>query len=550
MKKLIIVGALIILTIHILGCNTSPQSEATNNIVAKSTTNIHNTLSVADKDAYENLDFINKEVLIGKLRFPLLVNTNGITPIAVYNTKTDNEYYGFINNIDGGYVLPIYQYLDMNGDEYFSGGLEPVKKNDRFGFINIKGETVIDFIYDEARAFKDGLAVIKKDGLYGYINLKGDIIIPPTYQQASNFFEDMNVAVVELSNKKQALIDKKGNIKISFDNLELILNKDSDKYSPYLVITNKNKKALLKIENGMIKYMTDFLYDSLYENGLIFNYTKNNNNSNSESGIINDNGQAFYEEKHPTPENQSIVYEPIDNHYIIRNNEGLVGLADKNKNIIIEPQFYSIHPLDKKATYWCVITKDSKNAVIDGNGNYVLEPLDATVSPLQEKSSFCIVENYNSTNINKRLFDLKNKKYIGKNFEHIYSLGEDFVVMIDNNKSGLMNKDGEFVIEPYNNFIYNEHSNGYIIKSNDKGSYITNLVGEKTSNEVYQSISPIDTFNYRIVMNNFKYGLADKDGNLLIPTICKMIKVLDKNSAQIVLSEDYQAIIGTVSIPQ
>ena len=41
------------------------------------------------------------------------------------------------------------------------------------GYINTKGEVVIDFLYDDAGAFLDGLALVERDGRYGYVDRFG-----------------------------------------------------------------------------------------------------------------------------------------------------------------------------------------------------------------------------------------------------------------------------------------------------------------------------------------------------------------------------------------
>ena len=56
----------------------------------------------------------------------------------------------------------------------FNLGLSAVKKNGKFGFINKKGEFVIEPQFDYADNFRDNmLATIKQDGKFGAINLRG-----------------------------------------------------------------------------------------------------------------------------------------------------------------------------------------------------------------------------------------------------------------------------------------------------------------------------------------------------------------------------------------
>jgi hypothetical protein len=66
--------------------------------------------------------------------------------------------------------------------------LIPVKSNDKWGYINKKGEYVINPQFKEADFFRDGLAkVTGPDGKVGFIDEKGKYIIPTQYKDATPF---------------------------------------------------------------------------------------------------------------------------------------------------------------------------------------------------------------------------------------------------------------------------------------------------------------------------------------------------------------------------
>ena len=69
--------------------------------------------------------------------------------------------------------------------EHFSDGLAPVKVGEEWGYINAKGEMVIEPRFEEAFAFNDGVAMVygfddddddDDDWGYHYINTKGEFI--------------------------------------------------------------------------------------------------------------------------------------------------------------------------------------------------------------------------------------------------------------------------------------------------------------------------------------------------------------------------------------
>jgi len=63
---------------------------------------------------------------------------------------------------------------------------------EKWGFINKKGEVIIDFIFSEIPTeFNNNLSRVKtKDKLYGYIDINGIVVIKPKYIFASGFYND------------------------------------------------------------------------------------------------------------------------------------------------------------------------------------------------------------------------------------------------------------------------------------------------------------------------------------------------------------------------
>ena len=79
-----------------------------------------------------------------------------------------------------------------------AGGLAAVRRGELWGFVNINGELVIDFIFDNARSSSFGLAPVNIDGLWGYITVEdypehlresffGRIVIEAQFADAKQF---------------------------------------------------------------------------------------------------------------------------------------------------------------------------------------------------------------------------------------------------------------------------------------------------------------------------------------------------------------------------
>jgi hypothetical protein len=90
----------------------------------------------------------------------------------------------------------------------FSEGLAGIYVQGKWGFINNKGEIVIQPRFNNVGFFKSGFASASENELYGYINKKGQYAIPPKFNYANSFSEGL--AGVGIKNK-YGYIDAKGN---------------------------------------------------------------------------------------------------------------------------------------------------------------------------------------------------------------------------------------------------------------------------------------------------------------------------------------------------
>ena len=110
-----------------------------------------------------------------------------------------------------------------------------VRRNDKWGFIDRKGNIIIDFQYEQDRRrefdmvlklntdsldalpkaryrnvgfFYEDLASIQKDSLFGFINLKNEMVIEPIFKGVRYFSEGL--AGATLDGKKWGFINKEG----------------------------------------------------------------------------------------------------------------------------------------------------------------------------------------------------------------------------------------------------------------------------------------------------------------------------------------------------
>lgn len=122
--------------------------------------------------------------------------------------------------ITAEFTEKVHRYDDF---KEFSEGLAAVSEGVYWGYINTKGDEVIQCKFLNAFSFSEGLAVaMDSDGKYGYIDTKGNWIIEPQYIAASEFVNGIACVIkdssfdsglessYDLCNKKMNFINKKG----------------------------------------------------------------------------------------------------------------------------------------------------------------------------------------------------------------------------------------------------------------------------------------------------------------------------------------------------
>ena len=70
---------------------------------------------------------------------------------------------------------------------HFHNGLAPAQLNDRWGFIDTRGDWVVSPVYDGVLRGNNGRFGILENGRWGFIDAGGEIIVPPAYDKAKPF---------------------------------------------------------------------------------------------------------------------------------------------------------------------------------------------------------------------------------------------------------------------------------------------------------------------------------------------------------------------------
>lgn len=155
-----------------------------------------------DKDKNEKIPFTYVSVTYNKKAGVYIADDSSYIS-SIIDNNFDVKLIGILSeiNIDNGFlklkVDDTYKYYNFkfeektNQDILVTNKLFTSKKDGKYGFVDAKGNVVVDYIYDDAQeANKYGYAAVKKDGLWGAIDKQGNVVIEPHYDLSDNLVID------------------------------------------------------------------------------------------------------------------------------------------------------------------------------------------------------------------------------------------------------------------------------------------------------------------------------------------------------------------------
>ncbi len=305
---------------------------------------------------------------------------------------------GFINS-KGQIVIDI----ELDGASSFSEGLAKFFVDYKVGFIDMKGNIVIEPIFDNASDFSEGCAVVTIENKCGYINTIGEVVIPPIFQSASHFKN--GIAPVRQEGQTGLLINKTG--QIIFNDKEIL---DFGIYNEGLINCNKNGSW------GHINLDGEFVIPPSYKHTLKFSEGQasvtpkkdisGNSNRKNLSGFINKRNEMiippiFYGLDMCFSEGFCVVWD-----------HKLFGYINETGTLISSYEFEVAEPFKEGLAAFKVPGKNKKHGYLDIFGNVAIDPI-YTFADSFENGLACVI------------------------------IGKD-----DKSKCGFIDKNGNYVWEP------------------------------------------------------------------------------------------------------
>lgn len=438
----------------------------------------------------------------------ILTSYKNVQAIPNNNTSSTNSYltsilkykqddkYGIIT-IDGKTVTkPVYESIEVL--EYKDEVLK-VKQNDKFGLININGDVIIkpeynsiatDSYYNQSSKYQKAgyiVNVVTEQGYrYGYINSQGKQVLDTMFTNVKRITEvkdDNNTYLITYKNG-QAGILKNGQTVIENEYEDI----SYDVTNNVLVLQKNAKQGVYDLAGNMI---LPIQYDNIEILGTLINATKD-----GKLMVFNVSGTV-------QDENSLKAMYPENNYYITVDRNGKYGVADQNKNSIINNEYnYIEYAFDK----YFIATKNEKIGVIDETGNIVI-PIENSI--VQNINGTKIIQIINSETNVSDIYNSKMEKVLSQSDSRIY-LKENYIKLVSADDIKYIDYDGNLkdAQEIFtNNTVFAKKENG-------KWRYVDRS-GNTVVDYKYEFATNINEYGYGAVKQNGKWGVVNAQGQLI-----------------------------------
>lgn len=473
-------------------------------------------------------------------------STDGIIMIQQGTDKSAR--YGFMK--DTGYLIAdtIYEdtlFLDhrathtgSDGSSGYAEGLAPVKKNGRWGYIDMDGKVAIDFQYDSAGLFEEGLAVVDIGGKDRYIDRTGKTVLRPICERACSFHR--GVAIVQRDGKYGFMArDGRWLIEPKYDNVDFgPHHSDAYEKNGFVWIIKGDLQGLVKLTgNGRVQVLAEPRYSRIrpYENNkasftLLHKDEDGCYGLRMTEGYLDETGKEIARwvavddkgvpQKDKDPFRKSGAAVQDKNHKW--------GYVDDNLNSVIACQYDEEFSFNDRG--WAIVRAAGRYGVIDRKGKLLLDPVYQTLEAW--------VEDYIIAQRQGRQFLVSSRDFrkIGDEYDWIEP-GTEVHKVRRNGRYGGIDSRGKELVSP----LYDDCriETGYAwVKQNNEWIYLDVPGGQRKFGIVCDDVHWfVDGFAE--AKRGDHWGVIDTQGRVVVPFSFDSTCVLGKGLVSVEERERY-----------
>ena len=340
---------------------------------------------------------------------------------------------------------------DKNNNLWYEQDILRVKKNGKYGVINLEGKEILPCEYNEITALEGIKSTLKivKDGKCGIADNTGKVLLEAQYAEVTNLGQDNKAGfIVKSEDGKYGIVD--------YSNTQVLEAKYDEIYkihaNDFYVVKQDGKQVLIK-KDGTVTLSEGF--DEItailknIENGVI--YKKSN-----KYGVMKTTGEvtieASYEE---LKETKSGIF--------IAKKDGKYGVIDLENNPKVEFKYQTMS-YNEKADLYIAEDENFNNDLLDSS--YTVKQTGILVDLNDEKEYIEMSQNGE--------YKYYNFKFEEKNVTDIFDSNTLFLSK-KNGKYGFIDKEGKVVVDYIYDDATEQNSYGYAgIKKDGKWGAIDN----------------------------------------------------------------------------
>ncbi|MBP1673035.1 MAG: hypothetical protein H6Q25_850 [Bacteroidetes bacterium] len=377
--------------------------------------------------------------------------------------------------------------------------LIPVKSDEKWGYINKKGEYVINPQFKDADFFRDGLAkVTGPDGKVGFIDEKGKYKIATQYKDATPFSDGL--AFVVNDGGYPTCIDKSGKTIFTLKQAKHVTSFKED----LAIFVTKDMKFGYVDKTGKVIINAQFDQASYFCEGLAAVKIKD------KCGFIDKKGKIVINPQF------EIVSDFSEGKAFFKNGKQY-GYIDQKGAYVINPQF------DRAGQF-----SEGMASIMSGKVvGYIMEDGKIEINPQFDfggefKSGLALV----SQNEKFGFIDKTGKIVINPQFEDASSFFGDIAFVKSAEKWGVIDKEGKYIVNPqFDNVIQNFDGFFYVTSDYYDASAFISSFFKKAGDNLFDGFN--NTSTLQNVVDNPIYSNLNAESQFIAYTLDDQIMTND-----------------------
>ncbi|MBO4645795.1 MAG: WG repeat-containing protein [Bacteroidales bacterium] len=364
-------------------------------------------------------------------KIPDIPQTSNVPPAIPQKKKSRKKLWIILGSLAGVLLIlggVLFFLLHRGEPDKPDVSLIPVQVDEKWGYINDKGEMVIQPQFAACEYFSCGLArVVDKEGKVGYIDKKGKMVIGAIYKDGTSFNEDL--AFVVLENGAPQCINLKGEKVFELPKAERVCV-FHEGLAQFCVLDDEGKFLWGYVDKkGNEVIAPAFFANSYFAEGLAV--------------VVEEDGKCGFIDK----KGKITIGYQFDSAYGFR--EGLAsvmvedrwGFIDKKGRMIIPPQFEAT-----SAFYggMAMVYQNDQMGYVDKKGRL-------TIAPQYDRASvFAYGEKLAAVGIDDRYgyIDKKGSFVIPLQFDAVSIFVDGIAIVQKDDKFGLIDRKGDYIVHP------------------------------------------------------------------------------------------------------